>query len=93
MQDIQGTDTVWAQSRHPEGLQRWHFFCKNPLDEIQLSRPSGTPNSMIFDAFQPEQYRKKDEQKYICQKHDPEILKIKGCFFKFPIDAKHKSMN
>ena len=27
-------DSVWAQSRHPEGLQRCHFFCKNPLAEI-----------------------------------------------------------
>ena len=44
-------DTVWAQSRHPEGLQRWHFFCKNPLDETQLSRPSKRSNSMIFDDF------------------------------------------
>ena len=44
MQDIQGTDTVWAQSRHPEGLQKWHFVSQNPLDEICKSRLSGTPN-------------------------------------------------
>ena len=44
-------DSVWAQSRHPEGLQRWHFFCKNPLAEAQLSRPSKRSNSMILGDF------------------------------------------